>query len=59
MGTLVVAGVRLDVSGAALLRGGYSVRAGSRLMMSDDTVDGDWWFPVATAARSRTGGPGC
>ena len=27
-------------------------------MMSDDTGDGDW-FPVATTARSRTGGSGC
>ena len=43
--------------GVALLRGGDSVFV-SRLMMSDYTGDGDW-FPVVTAARSRTGGFGC
>ena len=37
MGTLDVAGVRFDVSGAALLLGGDSVCVVSRLMMSDDT----------------------
>ena len=58
MGTLDVAGVHSDVSGAALLRGGDLVHVVSRLMMSDDTGDGDW-FPVATAARSQTGGFGC
>ena len=57
MGTLDVAGVRFDVSGATLLRGGDSVHVVSRLMMSEDTGDGDW-FPIATAARSRTGGFG-
>ena len=31
------------------------MRAVSRLMMSDDMSDGDW-VPVATTARSRTGG---
>ena len=55
MGTLDVACVHFDVSGAALLRGGDSVCVVSRLMMSDDTGDGDW-FPVSTAERSRTGG---
>ena len=58
MGTLVVAGVRFDVSGAVLLRRGDSVCAGSHLMMSYDTGDGDW-FPVATASRSRTSGSRC
>ena len=58
MGTLDVAGVRFDVSGAALLQADDSVCVVLRLMMSDDTGDGDW-FPVATAARSRTGGFGC
>ena len=58
MGILDVAGVRFDVSGAALLRGGDSVSVVSRWMMSDDTGDGDW-SPVAMAARSRTGGFGC
>ena len=37
MGTLDVTCVRFDVSGAALLRVGDSVRVVSRLMMSDDT----------------------
>ena len=60
MGTLVVAGVRSDVCGAALLWGGDLVRASSRLMMSYDTGDGDGrCFPMAMAARSRTGGSGC
>ena len=53
-GTLDVTGFHFDVSGAALLRGGYSVSVVSRLMMGD----GDW-FPVATTARSRIGGSGC
>ena len=43
MGTLDVTGVRFDVSGAALLWGGDSVRVVSRLMMSDDTGDGFPW----------------
>ena len=30
----------------------------SRLMMSDDTGDGDW-FPMATTERSQTGGFRC
>ena len=55
MGTLDVTGVHFD---ASLLRGGDSVRVVSRLMMSDDTGDGDW-FPMATAAGSQIGGFGC
>ena len=43
-GTLDITGVRFDVSGAALLRGGDLVCVVTRLMMSDDTT-----------ARSRTG----
>ena len=58
MGTLDVAGVRFDVSGAALSLGGDSVCVISRLMMSDDTCNGDW-LPVAMAERSRTGGFRC
>ena len=58
MGTLDVAGVRFDVSGVALLRGCDLVLVVSRLVMSDDTGDGDW-FPMAMAARSRTVGFGC
>ena len=56
-GTLSVAGVCIDVSGAALLWGGDSVSAVSRLMMSDDMGDGDW-VTVAMTARSQTGGSG-
>ena len=58
MVTLDVTGVRFDVSGVALLRGGDLVRIISRLMMSDDTGDGDW-SPMAMTARSRTAGFGC
>ena len=48
MGILVVAGVHFDVSGQALSPGGDSVRAGSRLLVSVDTGDGDQ-FPLTTA----------
>ena len=44
MGTMDVTGVRFDVSGVALLRGGDLVCVISRLMMSDDMGDRDW-FP--------------
>ena len=49
MGILVVTGVRFDVSGQALSPGGDSVRAGSHLLVSVDTGDGDL-CPVTTAA---------
>ena len=58
MGILVVAGVHFDVSRKALSPGGDSVWAGSRLLLSVDTGDGDW-FPVTTNARSLTGGFEC
>ena len=43
MGIFDVAGVSFDVSGAALMRGGHSVRVVSHLMMLDDTGDGFPW----------------
>ena len=58
MGTLDVAGVCFDVSGAALLQGDDSVCVVSRLVMLDDRGDGDW-FPMTMTARSWTGGSRC
>ena len=52
VGILGVTGVRFDVSGGDL------VWAGSRLMVSVDTGDGDR-FPMTTTERSRTGGSKC
>ena len=54
------------MSGAALLRGGDSAHAGSRLMMSDDTGDGDGnghaftdrWLRVLWLAAIRDAGGG-
>ena len=57
MGILVVASVRIEVSGQILSSMGDSVRAGSCLMVSVDTGDGDR-FPVTMAARSLAGAPG-
>ena len=58
MGILVVACVHFDVSGQALSPGGDPVRAGSRLLVSVDTGDGDR-FPMTTTAHSLTGGSEC
>ena len=58
MGILVVTGVHFDVSGQALSPGGDSVQAGSRLLVSVDTGDGDR-FPLTTTARSLTCGSEC
>ena len=55
LGILVV---RYDVSGQTLSSRGDSVRAGSLLMVSVDTGDGDR-FPVTRAARSLTIGSKC
>ena len=58
MGILVVAGVRFDVSGQTLSSRGDSVWAGSCLMVSVDTGDGDW-FHLTMATRSVVGDSRC
>ena len=52
MGVLGVTCVHFDVSGGGL------VWAGSRLLVSVDTGDGDR-YPVPTTTRSLTGDSGC
>ena len=58
MMTLGAAGVRFDVSGVALLRGGDLVQAVSRSMISDVTGDGNW-VSMATTERPRPGDSNC
>ena len=58
MGILFVAGVRFDVPGQTISSRGDSIRAGSHLMVSVDTGDGDR-FLLTTAARSLAGDSRC